>query len=82
MGAGAHPGRWHQRAVRGDGDFRAERLGAGGGADQAVIEHWDGAAWTAVPTPGPGAYSDLEAVAASSASNVWAAGSYHAPRTT
>lgn len=51
---------------------------AGGGADQAVIEHWNGAAWTAVPTSPPGASSDLEAVAASSASNVWAAGSYHA----
>ena len=51
---------------------------AGGGADQAVAEHWNGANWTAVPVSPPGASSDLEAVAASSPSNVWAVGSYHA----
>jgi hypothetical protein len=51
---------------------------AGGGADHAVMEHWDGANWTAVPTSAPGVSSEVEGVAASSASNVWAVGSYHA----
>lgn len=51
---------------------------AGGGAGGTVIEHWNGASWTAVPSAAPGVSSDLAAVAASSASNVWAVGSYHA----
>lgn len=50
---------------------------AGGGANDTVIEHWDGANWTRVPSSGPGVSSGLDAVAASSASNVWAVGSYH-----
>lgn len=54
---------------------------AGGGAGHTSVEHWDGTAWSAVPSPGPGTSSDLQAVAASSASNVWAVGSYHQPAT-
>ncbi|MHB1433313.1 MAG: hypothetical protein ACYCVZ_14480 [Streptosporangiaceae bacterium] len=49
------------------------------GWQQALIEHWDGTAWTIVPSPdpgGPGANNFLYAVAATSPSNAWAVGSY------
>jgi erythromycin esterase-like protein len=39
-----------------------------------LILHWDGSGWTHVPSPGPEISSDLFAVAASSASNIWAVG--------
>jgi erythromycin esterase-like protein len=42
--------------------------------DTTLILHWDGAHWTQVPSPGPGISSDLFAVAASSAGNLWAVG--------
>jgi hypothetical protein len=38
--------------------------------------HWNGSAWTKVPTPDPGSFNEFSAVAASSASDVWAVGSY------
>ena len=42
----------------------------------AVIEHWDGTSWTVVPSPNPNPQGNngLGAVAAVSASDVWAAG--------
>jgi len=49
----------------------------GGSADHTVIEHWDGTNWATGPSPAPGVSSGLTSVAASSASNVWAVGSYH-----
>lgn len=49
----------------------------GGSADQTVIEHWDGTNWATEPSPAPGVSSGLTSVAASSASNVWAVGTYH-----
>jgi len=46
-------------------------------AKLALALHWDGSNWMQVPTPNPsGALDELSAVAASSASNVWAVGSY------
>jgi hypothetical protein len=49
----------------------------GGSAGHTVIEHWNGTSWTHGPSPGAGVSSGLSSVAASSASNVWAVGSYH-----
>jgi hypothetical protein len=49
----------------------------GGSADHTVIEHWDGTSWATGPGPAPGVSRELTSVAASSASNVWAVGSYH-----
>jgi hypothetical protein len=43
------------------------------GADQALIEHWNGSRWQFVPGPPKNAYS-LNGVAAISAKNVWAVG--------
>ena len=43
---------------------------------QTLIVHWDGAAWTQVPSPNPGTLASLNAVSPVSASNVWAAGQY------
>lgn len=42
-----------------------------------LIEHWDGTSWQIVPSPdGPGDTGRLFAVAAASADDVWAVGSY------
>jgi hypothetical protein len=48
-----------------------------GTGDQSLILHWNGRHWTQVPSPspgGPGSDTDLFSVAATSASNAWAAG--------
>ena len=47
---------------------------------RSLIERWNGSAWTIVPSPDPshgvGSDPELEAVAATSSSNAWAAGYY------
>jgi hypothetical protein len=43
---------------------------------QPLAEHWDGAAWSIVPTPAPGPDFALSSVDAVSADDVWAVG-YH-----
>ena len=46
-----------------------------GGPDQTLIEHWDGAAWTVVPSPNvAGRGNQLNAVRARSATDIWAVG--------
>jgi hypothetical protein len=40
-----------------------------------LIEHWNGAAWSIVPSPTPGAYPGLTGVAGRGASDVYAVGS-------
>jgi hypothetical protein len=46
-----------------------------GGLDQTLIEHWDGTAWTVVPSPDvAGRNTELDAVRAESATDVWAVG--------
>ena len=53
-----------------------------GTALHALAVHWNGTAWTQAPIPNPGAgtptYNYLNAVAATSASDAWAVGSYSA----
>ncbi len=49
----------------------------GGPLDQTLIEHWDGARWSIVPSPDPGGSSqdnDLWGVAAVATGDVWAVG--------
>jgi len=42
---------------------------------QTLIEHWDGTAWSIVPSPSPGAVvNDLRAVSALSGNDAWAVG--------
>jgi hypothetical protein len=43
----------------------------------ALIEHWNGTAWTQVPSPVPAGV--LAGVAATSARDAWAVGYYHTP---
>jgi hypothetical protein len=50
-------------------------VGTTGFGDQALIEHWNGTAWTQVPSPNLGG-GQLESVTATSASNAWAVGTY------
>jgi len=40
-----------------------------------LVEHWDGASWSMVPTPNVGAFDGLNAVSAASDNAVWAVGS-------
>jgi hypothetical protein len=50
---------------------------AGTGADQTLIEHWNGSAWTVVASPDPGAGDNLlSSVQAASRTDIWAVGSY------
>jgi hypothetical protein len=42
--------------------------------NRALIEHWDGAVWTRVPSPDPGGGTVLNGVAALSATSAWAVG--------
>src|SRR5207244_2669724 len=48
------------------------------GLSQTLIEHWDGATWSIVPSPNQGTTYDnyLYGVAALSANDVWAVGNY------
>jgi hypothetical protein len=43
-----------------------------------LIEHWNGAGWTTVPSPNPGTGSNavFEGVSAGSPTNVWSVGEY------
>ena len=57
------------------GDFQT--TSSSGTVFQTLTEHWDGTAWSIVPSPSPGGTSsgsELRGVAAVSASDVWAVG--------
>jgi hypothetical protein len=41
-----------------------------------VIVHWDGTAWTRIPSPSPGSESYLSGVAATSPADAWAVGAF------
>src|SRR5205823_5698851 len=44
---------------------------------RTLVEHWDGSKWSVVAGPNPGRNSNsLSAIAASSATDVWAVGTY------
>ena len=45
-----------------------------GAGNQTLILHWDGTAWTQVPSPNPAHDNALTGVAATSAHNAWAVG--------
>jgi hypothetical protein len=49
----------------------------GGGIEATLSEHWNGSAWTAVPSPAPGTASLLRSVRGTSPSDVWAVGSFY-----
>lgn len=42
--------------------------------ETSLTEHWDGTHWTAVSSPNPGGYGEVNAVAAVSSTDVWAVG--------
>jgi hypothetical protein len=46
------------------------------GRDRTLIEHWNGSAWKLQPSPDNGGFYDPHAVAAISAGDAWAVGSY------
>jgi hypothetical protein len=50
------------------------RHGCGAGGDSALVEHWNGASWTRVPSPSAGLNNALEGVTVVSATDAWAVG--------
>ncbi|HEU5386179.1 MAG TPA: hypothetical protein VFV73_09790 [Streptosporangiaceae bacterium] len=52
-------------------DFNAD-----GSAEQSLILHWNGTAWTQTPSPNPGKFIQLNAVHAISADDAWAVGTF------
>lgn len=63
-------------AVGDSGDNVADYFSSGGGgtASGTLIEHYNGTSWSIVSSPATGATPSLTGVTATSASNVWAAG--------
>jgi hypothetical protein len=48
-----------------------------GGVRDTLIEHWNGANWTVVPSPSPGSKQNfLTSIRAASPASIWAAGAY------
>jgi hypothetical protein len=47
------------------------------GAEQTLIEHWNGSHWSVVTSPSPGANGTLRGIAVVSARNIWAVGSFY-----
>ncbi|MGH2637289.1 MAG: hypothetical protein ACRDHU_14250, partial [Actinomycetota bacterium] len=47
------------------------------GAGQTLIVHWNGSAWSVVPSPSPGEFGWLRSVSAVSANDVWAVGTHY-----
>ncbi|HVV74841.1 MAG TPA: hypothetical protein VHC43_02320 [Mycobacteriales bacterium] len=46
------------------------------GIGRGLIEHWNGKQWSIVDGPEPGSFSDLDGIAARSATDIWVAGWY------
>jgi hypothetical protein len=50
-------------------------VASGSGApNKTLVEHWNGSAWTIVPSPSPQGHNTLTGVAANSAADIWAVG--------
>jgi hypothetical protein len=58
-------------AVGGSGDHV---IGIGGSPSNTLIEHWNGTAWSIVPSPSPGTNNALTGVTESAPNNLWAVG--------
>jgi hypothetical protein len=59
------------------GDVSSPLILGGGVTNQPVIEHWNGTQWNVFPSPtfnAPGDSSDLQAITAISANDIWAIG--------
>src|SRR5215469_11906789 len=48
--------------------------GVGEGQLQSLTQHWDGSAWSIVPSPNLPTYTDIKGVSAVSSNDVWAVG--------
>jgi hypothetical protein len=47
------------------------------GAGRTLIVHWNGSAWSTVPSPSPGLYGWLRSVSAVTANDIWAVGTHY-----
>jgi hypothetical protein len=61
-----------------DDDVWVLEQGGNNGFDLATAEHWDGQSWTSMPLPSWGNYSWAYGISATSADNVWVAGTAQA----
>jgi len=58
------------------GTSASDTWAVGSSGTETLILHWDGSAWTRVPSPATGTNAQLFSVAASSAGNMWAVGEF------
>jgi len=61
-------------ALASDNVFAVGFQPASNGAVLTLVEHWDGTAWTVMPSPSPTTGNVLSAVSANSATDIWAVG--------
>lgn len=72
---GMHPSLWAVTAISATNVWAVGSNGSSTVFDKALTEHWNGKQWNVVKSPSPGATStQLVAVSAVSAHNVWATG--------
>ncbi|HUS16131.1 MAG TPA: S-layer homology domain-containing protein, partial [Chloroflexia bacterium] len=69
-----HQGRLNAVAAVGPNDVWAVGMYYPGTAGQTLIEHWNGTAWSVVPSPNRPGYNELLGVTAIAADDVWAVG--------
>src|SRR6266704_1243370 len=66
--------------VSGGNGWAVGNLTTSAGAERTLIEHWDGTAWSVVPSPKPrtgfGAFDELRGIGGTSAGDLWAVGEY------
>jgi len=66
--------------VSGGNVWAVGNLTTSAGAERTLIEHWDGTAWSVVPSPKPrtgfGAFDELRGIGGTSAGDLWAVGEY------
>jgi hypothetical protein len=62
------------------GSYCRSRCASTSSAKGTLILHWNGRTWAKVASPDPGHYSQLQGVAARSASDAWAVGFYYGRR--
>ena len=73
---GQNPGRAGNRLLAVSADAVSDVWAVGRTGDRGLIEHWNGTAWSVSPFTPPGRESELRGVAAVSARDVWAVGTF------
>jgi alpha-tubulin suppressor-like RCC1 family protein len=72
--AGVTTGSFHAVDALSAGNAWAVGTAGPSTSEQTLIEHWNGSAWTVVPSPNPGGDNVLEAIGGTGPSDLWAVG--------